>query len=461
MTRRRVPAEEAQTRPARRRAGPAKQPTARATGRSDPADRPELIELLRACKDTLEDDTPRLTLADWLERHGEPQRAEFIRAQLLCYGEEMSDTADIWTASARAAELAQEHGPEWLGALALRDLAYFERGLIQLEMPPKDFLSARRQQVAGTETAAWIESYRPDIQGKTTAERWRFLDAPLMAEVPVLRARLRGPASRTSAADLDLLGSTPSLAGLRGLHLRWDSGGVAGLKALLEGGALPALQALTLTLRQMAPGDAELLAAWPRLAQLRALDLGSNYLGAEALAALAAAPLGNLRHLLLSWNYFGDEGMAALARAPLRRLTRLNLKWNHIGPRGAADLARWPHLANLTHLDLEGDEEVGLRDAGAAALAGSPSLGNLTHLNLPTNWVGNDGARALARSRHLTGLRRLCLSNNRIGDRGALALADSPNLEGLAVLDLYANPIGKQGKKALRGRFGERVLLDD
>jgi uncharacterized protein (TIGR02996 family) len=420
-----------------------------------------LIERLRACKDTLEDDTPRLTLADWLERHGEPQRAEFIRALLLCYGEEMSDAVDVWTASARAAELAQEHGPQWLGALALRDLAYFERGLIQLEMPLKDFLSARRQQVAGTEVAAWIESYRPDIRGKTVGERWGFLDAPLMAEVSVLRARLQGADPRTSAADFHLLGSTPKLARLRGLHLRWDSGGVVGLRALVEGGGLPALQAFTLTRNKTDPEDAERLAAWPRLAQLRALDLGSNYLGAEALAALTAAPLGNLRHLSLRGNYFGDEGMVVLARAPLRRLTRLNLEWNLIGPRGAADLARSPHLVNLTHLDLGCNEEVGIRDAGAAALAVSPTLGNLTHLGLHTNGVGNDGAKALARSRHLTRLRRLHLSNNRIGDRGARALADAPNLEGLAVLDLYANPIGEQGKNALRRRFGDRVLLDD
>ena len=56
------------------------------------------------------------------QRHGEPHRAEFIRAQLLCHGEEMSDAADTWTASARAAELEQVHVPRWLGALTLRDL---------------------------------------------------------------------------------------------------------------------------------------------------------------------------------------------------------------------------------------------------------------------------------------------------------------------------------------------------
>jgi uncharacterized protein (TIGR02996 family) len=38
--------------------------------------------LLRACHDNPADDTPRLVLADWLDEHGQPQRAELLRLTL-------------------------------------------------------------------------------------------------------------------------------------------------------------------------------------------------------------------------------------------------------------------------------------------------------------------------------------------------------------------------------------------
>jgi uncharacterized protein (TIGR02996 family) len=38
--------------------------------------------LMFAVCESPDDDTPRLVLADWLEEHGEPERAEFIRLQI-------------------------------------------------------------------------------------------------------------------------------------------------------------------------------------------------------------------------------------------------------------------------------------------------------------------------------------------------------------------------------------------
>ena len=38
--------------------------------------------LLREAAENPHDDAPRLVLADWLEDHGEPERAEFVRVQL-------------------------------------------------------------------------------------------------------------------------------------------------------------------------------------------------------------------------------------------------------------------------------------------------------------------------------------------------------------------------------------------
>src|SRR5829696_7436743 len=41
--------------------------------------------LLRAIIENPEDDAPRLVFADWLDEHGEPDRAEFIRLQIELY----------------------------------------------------------------------------------------------------------------------------------------------------------------------------------------------------------------------------------------------------------------------------------------------------------------------------------------------------------------------------------------
>src|SRR4051812_35587257 len=38
-------------------------------------------DLLTAIREKPDDDAPRLALADWLDKHGDPERAEFIRVQ--------------------------------------------------------------------------------------------------------------------------------------------------------------------------------------------------------------------------------------------------------------------------------------------------------------------------------------------------------------------------------------------
>lgn len=47
-----------------------------------PTDHPEYAALLRAIGAAPDDDTPRLVAADWLDEHGDADRAAFIRAQV-------------------------------------------------------------------------------------------------------------------------------------------------------------------------------------------------------------------------------------------------------------------------------------------------------------------------------------------------------------------------------------------
>src|SRR5262245_56805489 len=58
---------------------------------------PDLASLLSACKETPDDDAPRLVLADWLEEHGDEEgraRAEFVRVQ--CHFADVTALSEDW-----------------------------------------------------------------------------------------------------------------------------------------------------------------------------------------------------------------------------------------------------------------------------------------------------------------------------------------------------------------------------
>src|SRR5262245_34933312 len=105
---------------------------------------------LRAIADDLYDDAPRLVFADWLEDHGETERAELIRVQ--CELEPMRDRYEIDHAAElhrRQDELLKEHRKPWLGRMPKgwddwRTGAdcEFRRGFVDvLSMPVRTFLN--------------------------------------------------------------------------------------------------------------------------------------------------------------------------------------------------------------------------------------------------------------------------------------------------------------------------------
>jgi uncharacterized protein (TIGR02996 family) len=76
---------------------------------------------IQAIAENLYDDTPRLIFADWLEDHGQEERARFIRVQ--CELEPMRDQYEIDRAAElhrREDELLQTHQKEWLGQMPER-----------------------------------------------------------------------------------------------------------------------------------------------------------------------------------------------------------------------------------------------------------------------------------------------------------------------------------------------------
>src|SRR5689334_2391543 len=71
---------------------------------------------LQAILEAPEDDTPRLIYADWLEDHGEPERAEFIRVQIELARLSPHDRRRL-VLGRREQELLQSHAARWLPSL--------------------------------------------------------------------------------------------------------------------------------------------------------------------------------------------------------------------------------------------------------------------------------------------------------------------------------------------------------
>src|SRR5437763_14201269 len=76
------------------------------------------------------DDLPRLVFADWLDEHGDPDRAEFIRLQCAAARGEPADPT-------RVAALEAAHHVDWLGPFArVAFRAEFRRGFVDHAVLP-------------------------------------------------------------------------------------------------------------------------------------------------------------------------------------------------------------------------------------------------------------------------------------------------------------------------------------
>lgn len=135
-------------------------------------------DLLDAVKDEPLEDGPRLALADWLDKQGQQERAEFIRIQcrLAAMHSAEADWAqtllapletdqpegwgrewiDLWR---REQELLARHGAAWAGPFAdLGGQWRFRRGLLVLQEIEADRLLDRADEANGWGDAwEWVE----------------------------------------------------------------------------------------------------------------------------------------------------------------------------------------------------------------------------------------------------------------------------------------------------------------
>jgi uncharacterized protein (TIGR02996 family) len=364
---------------------------------------------LEAIRESPDDDTPRLVYADWLDEHGESDRAEFIRAQ-CALARLQAGSPERSQLQKRADKLLRAHGQGWFGPL----LKTFKKGVVV----ERGFLIEIRGRVDQVlHHRADIAAFAPVLQtlGVELGRRSTGLEGLLALD---LTGRVRNlEFDRPNDQQLAAIARAPARGHLDRLAI---------LTAELEQGEEPVLLL----------NDSPLVAAADRFDLAFGLYLHNDQppnVATELEVPNNARVLKGLR--LPNLRGFGFGGATeALAEqfaglSWFGRLDWLNFQCAYLGDSAVRVFLTSPNLGNLTRLSLGENGDV--TDASAELLAHSPKLGRLRELRL--DWTG-------------------------IGDAGALALAGSPFLP----RDLrLAFPYGLSERVSLRlrERFGEP--LDD
>lgn len=253
---------------------------------------------IQSIREDPDDDAPRLIFADWLEEHGQADRAEFIRVQCrLARASEAESEQSVLLA--RAKDLLRTHWDEWVGLLRAivgpwRDryeeewmgeeyhpdgLRHFQRGFVDsLSLDADNFLrhaNALQRLTPLYSLVLWKAgrcacalANAPQLKGLSVLSFADYYDAPL------------------TAPDASALAASPYLDGLSILYLAGNSLGDEGVEALARSPWFVSVTYLDLADNGLSDRAARSLAESPYLHNLRTLHLERNYLTADGVAAL-------------------------------------------------------------------------------------------------------------------------------------------------------------------------------
>jgi uncharacterized protein (TIGR02996 family) len=252
------------------------------------------------------DDDPRLVYADWLEEHGEPERAEFIRVQ--CELARTPRGTDRWQELHRRNwQLQFAFRQTWLRGLPAwaRSSAIFERGFVaDLELSARTFLAKGAQVLQRTP----IQRLR---LRNITGHFGELAASPLLNRLGEVELKY----GQLDLAAAEALAASPLLERVTGISSRGSYRmEIPPLRALLESPRLVRLRSLCLRFYARVGDEAAgLIAASPRLAGLGYLELFRSGVSDAGAASLAESPhLGGLSELHLYGNALSAEGEALL-----------------------------------------------------------------------------------------------------------------------------------------------------
>jgi uncharacterized protein (TIGR02996 family) len=344
------------------------------------------------------DDAPRLIYADWLDEHGDTDRADHIRtavalAHLGDYDERRPELLR------REQELFLQHGDRWSKPLyKFTRRIEFRRGFVgKMTLQMDKFLKEAERIFA----ACPLEEVRP-------LGLWRVHEA--VTHSPFL-GRLRALAFndvRLGAGRLTALADSSQVANLEELNLDSSHMRKSGARALFSSPHLANLKTLIVSDNALDNEDIRQFAQSRSFPRLTRLDLSANGLTDESLEILGRSEmLAGLRELTLRNNQFRDDGVRRLlASGRWTQLRKLDLGVNRLTSAGLRALASAAELSELTDLGLEQMESEGV----GHELAQAANLGNLRALDLThqARW-SNEDIVALTKASFLLHLRVLRL----------------------------------------------------
>jgi uncharacterized protein (TIGR02996 family) len=347
--------------------------------------------LATAIADHPREDAPRFAYADWLEEHGQPSRAEFVRLQ--CQAAQQRPGTVARADALRAAEdLRAEHEADWLGEWASRLVTWeYRRGFIwKVRMTAQAFL-AHGEDLFRAEPVRRLEVVKAPTGW--TCDHGDPLDGPAIREVVAHHAfgRVREIAVVNRFGHEDVETWLVALAAATHVTKLRSFGPCTGFRLHNEFSDRFGL-------------NESAVAAFcgaPHLRSLRSLDLGSCPLreipDKDALAAhVAGAPFArNLRRLNLSQCRLTGVGFRRLASDPVfGRLRALNVQYNAAEePEPWADLFQSRTLTDIRAFSLGADR--------LTEYAGSPLASRVRDLTV--SWggefdeEGGDGREVWAR----------------------------------------------------------------
>jgi uncharacterized protein (TIGR02996 family) len=343
-------------------------------GGSDPYP-PGWEPFLAAINADLDDDTPRLVFADWLQENGDEPRAEFVRAQCAAARGDAGPH--------RAEELLAEHRGRWLlglpkGLLDRPGWCVFRRGFVAALTVFGRYLAStsplERNWDAGGKAIRRVTA----LEELRIEQGWNTLmDSRSLAGLRALTLTSAGSGLIESLAKSPVL---PSLTGLTILAKSSDGVSLRSFRALFAKRNLAGLRRLHLESVDLGLVLTAGLTA-PHFAGLEQLRLPSNSLVPPSVEPLVRGPaIANLRVLDLRNNPMGDAGLAHLLAAPgLRKVEALCLAECRLTAAAARALADWEGLQSVRVLDLRGNP---LGPAGAETIAASPHARNLVEVRV-------------------------------------------------------------------------------
>lgn len=252
--------------------------------------------LLQTVIEHPDDDYPRLCYADWLEEHGQQERAEFIRVQ--CELESIDKRHHDWPRlKAREVRLLESHQEAWLepfrpfdvGKESLSDdHVHFSRGFVEeVPLTCKTFL-ARGEELLRLSPIRSLTLTEMMGRGQELAQ------CPTLDRFQSLRFYF----SDLSSKGLSHVLASPYLTALRSFGLVELGLGADWLELLVSSPVLAQLNQLELSANHVKPPAMACLAGSPSCRALHSLDVGNSGLRIEGFRALASSPnLAGLRAL--------------------------------------------------------------------------------------------------------------------------------------------------------------------